>query len=95
MNTVVMHGEWSIMLVNADVEGLHLRFYGGCFLGKFRVYSGNGDLGNSLGNGVIRAPSNRPAGGRVPKEGEDDAVRVLAGDLPMVQVFVLFVGEHR
>ena len=74
-------------------KGSSLRFYGECFLGKFGIYSGNGDLGNSLGNGIIRAPSHRPAGGWVAKKGEDDAVRVLAGDLPMMQVLVLFMGK--
>ena len=88
-----MHGEWCIAFFNADIEGFHLRFHGERFLGEIRVYSGNGDLGNSLGNGVVRAPSNRPAGGRIPKEGEDDTVRVFARYLPMMQVLVLFMSE--
>ena len=93
VNTVVMNSEWSILCVQAHIEGLYLSFYGDYFLGKIRVYSRNGNLGDGLGNGVVRAPGNRTAGGWVAKKGQDDAVWILAGDLPMMQVLVVFMGK--
>lgn len=93
VNTVVMNSEWSILCVHAHIEGLYLSFYGDCFLGKIRVYSRNGNLGDGLGNGVVCAPGYRTARCGVTMKGQDDAVWILAGDLPMMQVLVVFMGK--
>ena len=62
-------------------------------IGKLGIHRCLSDLSNRIFNAIICAPGYRTARCGVTMKGQDDAVWILAGDLPMMQVLVVFMGK--